>query len=309
MDLIAIGPRDVVVVGTGHPPIAKIISTTWKEVRCVLVPGQDGADHALLNALGEYDLMLFSHVVFCSGDHIFAEAVTMVRNQGLQATVLSIGENTSHLLRETDAKMIALDGHPLARKIYPQVLLTPGVILIQDSLESAHKSTPKKKGNKKISSGADKKFWGSPLEYDSKVEAGEIDVLDASDFGEADSTVMRFKPLPEKRSPLELVAAYTRSNYRRICQGFKPKTILGNWYIENANGWLNFYRSETGYCIYSLHFVRKRKGFQIDESWVNRDPQQYSGIDIEYDQAVVRFLISRHLLNRKAAPPIRRDLL
>jgi hypothetical protein len=69
------------------------------------------------------------------------------------------------------------------------------------------------------------------------------------------------------------------------------------------DGWLLFYRSWTGFCIYGLRLDTTLEGTQIRESWVNRDREQYGCTDIDDGRKLDRHLIDELLLNRRASLP------
>jgi hypothetical protein len=75
------------------------------------------------------------------------------------------------------------------------------------------------------------------------------------------------------------------------------------WAITFEDSWLYFHRSWTGACIYGLRFERSADGVSVVESWVNRDKAQYSVTAIEYDRAMVRFLIDALILGKQAVFP------
>lgn len=76
------------------------------------------------------------------------------------------------------------------------------------------------------------------------------------------------------------------------------------WFICYCDGWLMFYRSWTGHCIYGLYLDAALGGMQVIKSWVNRDPEQYRGTDTKEDRRLVRYLIDELLLHRSATLPV-----
>lgn len=83
--------------------------------------------------------------------------------------------------------------------------------------------------------------------------------------------------------------------------GFVPEEMEDKWFIYFDEGWLFFHRSWSGALIYALRLEDSPEGVRVVESWVNRDPQQYSGTDTEYDRTLVRFLIDALLLKKSDA--------
>lgn len=83
------GDDDLVVVGTSHSSNFMNAALSWKGPRHVLKRGRDGADFALLEALGEYRLGTFGEVLLMSGDGIFADKAAELVSQGVNVTVVS----------------------------------------------------------------------------------------------------------------------------------------------------------------------------------------------------------------------------
>lgn len=83
------GERDLVVVGTSHDRNFLTAALAWEGPRHILRRGRDGADLALLEAIGEYRLDTFGEVLLMSGDGIFADAAAGLVERGLDVTVVS----------------------------------------------------------------------------------------------------------------------------------------------------------------------------------------------------------------------------
>ena len=120
----------------------------------------------------------------------------------------------------------------------------------------------------------------------------------------ASITSWKTLPQPEQRELLALAAEFTDAETERLVFGLIPKEMEDKWFICFHQGWLLFHRSWTGACIYGLHLEAVRGGARVADSWVNRDPAQYKGTDVEYDRKLVRFLIDAFLLRRAAIFPM-----
>jgi hypothetical protein len=105
-------------------------------------------------------------------------------------------------------------------------------------------------------------------------------------------------PLPERREPLGYQAVFDDADADRLMQGLKPEAMEDKWFIYFEDGWLYLHRSWTGSVIYWLKFEGSPAGIRVTESWVNRDPGQYTETDIAYDRAMLDFLIRRMLLGQ-----------
>jgi hypothetical protein len=103
---------------------------------------------------------------------------------------------------------------------------------------------------------------------------------------------------------LGFAAGFNEAEAELLVLGLKPATMEDKWFICFHEGWLLFHRSWTGVCIYGLELERAARGVQVRDSWVNRDPTQYKGADLEYDRKLTRFLIDALLLKRPAVFPL-----
>jgi hypothetical protein len=111
-------------------------------------------------------------------------------------------------------------------------------------------------------------------------------------------------PPPERREPLDFAAEFTDADTDLLVFGLIPKEMEDKWFICFHQGWLLFHRSWTGACIYGLRLEAMRGGSRVADSWVNRDPAQYTATDVEYDRKLVCFLIDALLLRRAAIFPM-----
>ncbi len=108
-------------------------------------------------------------------------------------------------------------------------------------------------------------------------------------------------PTPARRQDLGYSGTFTVNEAEALKRGFIPQEMEDKWFICFHDGWLLFYRSWTGYGIYGLRLNATPEGIHVIESWVNRDPEQYRGTDVEEDRKLVRHLICELLLLRPAS--------
>jgi hypothetical protein len=119
-------------------------------------------------------------------------------------------------------------------------------------------------------------------------------------FGSERAPIASWKthPAPARREDLGFSGTLTQTETEALKRGFIPREMEDKWFICFDGGWLLFYRSWTGYCIYGLRLDATPDGMMVTDSWVNRDPEQYRGTDIEDDRKLVRHLIDELLLDR-----------
>ena len=111
-------------------------------------------------------------------------------------------------------------------------------------------------------------------------------------------------PLPTTRADLGFSASYTPAEFERIQQGLIPQQMEDKWFIYYNNLWLYFHRSWTGASIYGVRFLATDSGASVVDSWVSRDPAQYKESALDYDRALLGFLIDAFLLGKNVRFPV-----
>lgn len=89
----------------------------WPGARTVWLPGQDGADRALLEIAYEENVeKRYDKVVIASGDHIFAEAAEALQNLGVKVKVFARAVFVSVILRSAcdDVELYSAEDFSLA---------------------------------------------------------------------------------------------------------------------------------------------------------------------------------------------------
>ena len=114
------------------------------------------------------------------------------------------------------------------------------------------------------------------------------------------------KPLPEIYVPLHFDRAFIVDEYEQLSYGFIPDCMDDHWfiYLDPEENVIYFHRSWTGFCIYKVRFERSGTAYRVAEAFVNRDPDQYSGTDDDYDAALICFLIDKLLLGKETPFPL-----
>lgn len=114
----------------------------------------------------------------------------------------------------------------------------------------------------------------------------------------ATSRSWKHLPPPEEREPLRFEASFTDDEAGQMMLGLIPQRMEDKWFIYYEEGWLRFHRSWTGAYIYALRLDGAPWGVRVVDSWVNRNPQQYTASDTAYDRLLLRFLIDAFLLKK-----------
>jgi hypothetical protein len=119
----------------------------------------------------------------------------------------------------------------------------------------------------------------------------------------ATSRSWKTEPFPANRGRLKLDRSFDPVEWDALLCGVIPEEMEDKWFIYEEGGWLNIYRSWTGFCNYRVRLRKTPNGGEIAEAWVSRQKDQYTGIDDDYDARLLSWLIDVLLLKRPAPYP------
>ena len=114
------------------------------------------------------------------------------------------------------------------------------------------------------------------------------------------------KGQPKKKEELGYAGFFDDLEAEQLMQGLKPEAMEDKWFVYSQDGWLYLHRSWTGALIYWLKLDGSPAGVRVVESWVNRDEEEYTEKDLDYDQQMIEFLLRRLLLRQDVPFPIRK---
>lgn len=110
----------------------------------------------------------------------------------------------------------------------------------------------------------------------------------------------RTLPLPLQTGHIVGGFSYSDAEMASIRKGFLPLDMDEKWFAWFIpwfdEGVLYLHRSWTGVCIFRVHFEQTETGWTADSIEVNRDPDQYGGVDEDEDRALAYDMIHQHLL-------------
>ena len=109
------------------------------------------------------------------------------------------------------------------------------------------------------------------------------------------------RDIPDEKKKLAFTRTYSPAEYQHLQMGFIPDEMENKWFIYMEKDWLYFHRSWTGICIYQVRLEQTKGSYEVIETWVNRDPEQYTNTDDQRDIASLNLLIDRFLLDKKDA--------
>jgi hypothetical protein len=116
------------------------------------------------------------------------------------------------------------------------------------------------------------------------------------------------QPLPDARKRIAYARVFDAAEHARVLAGLVPVEMEDKWFIFHEGGWLYLHRSWTGTCIYAVRLRAVGEGSEVEETWVNRAPEEYRETDDAHDVALLSFLVDRLLLGRVAKFPVRAEL-
>lgn len=91
------------------------------------------------------------------------------------------------------------------------------------------------------------------------------------------------EPLPARHVVLPLEFTLSAAEASQLRMGFIPKAMEEKWFSYFDDNTLYQHRSWTGYCIDQIHFIPEGEGLRATHAEVNRDPEQYQGVDDRED--------------------------
>lgn len=111
------------------------------------------------------------------------------------------------------------------------------------------------------------------------------------------------EPLPDKHIVVRLNLSYSKNERQKIVKGAIPEQMEDKWFVYYDQGVLNFHRSWTGFCVYRVHTEDNCGELNLTYAQVNRDREQYSETDDDFDRRMIPYLIDLLLLKKPAHSP------
>lgn len=108
----------------------------------------------------------------------------------------------------------------------------------------------------------------------------------------ATPTTWKREPLPLRRAQLNYHRCFSRCEFDRVAFGLVPQQMEDRWFVLFERGWLLFYRSWTGHCIYGLKLTQTNGGGEVTDSWVTGDRQVYRSDGAEFDRELLDNIIA-----------------
>ena len=104
--------------------------------------------------------------------------------------------------------------------------------------------------------------------------------------------------MPAKSETIDLEPHfYDPEDVIRMKRGFIPKEMEQKWFIYCTDEYIYFHRSWTGNLIYKVYIYEGSDGeWVISCAEINRDPDQYGGMDNSEDERIIFELIDEYLL-------------
>ena len=110
-----------------------------------------------------------------------------------------------------------------------------------------------------------------------------------------DHWLPKMKPLGPSRIVLAFQRTFTPSEAERLRTGLWPQAMEDKWVICLCDSSLDFWRSWTGICIFSLAAETSESGVKVGPLLVNADTTQYRRKNDVEDFHLVESLINKVL--------------
>ncbi|HLA40316.1 MAG TPA: hypothetical protein VJ417_09975, partial [Candidatus Glassbacteria bacterium] len=91
--------------------------------------------------------------------------------------------------------------------------------------------------------------------------------------------------------------------YRRVRQGYIPRSGSDKWLVVQRRGELQFFRSGNGTFVYAVKFKHAGGGFVAERAVVNDDPGRLAPAPDHYERKLLDYLIDRLLLGHEIEFP------
>jgi len=118
----------------------------------------------------------------------------------------------------------------------------------------------------------------------------------------------RCEPMPEEHVVLSFQHEYSPGDYEKIQYGVIPEQMEDKWFIYFEENKLHCHRSWTGNCLYIAEFEVSERSSKITKLTVNRDREQYTERDNNWDCHFVVYLINLLLLHKPTPYPEKGDI-
>ena len=115
-------------------------------------------------------------------------------------------------------------------------------------------------------------------------------------------------PMPKEHVVLSFQYEYSSEDYEKIQYGVIPEQMEDKWFLYFEDNKLHCYRSWTGNCLYIVEFKVSEESSQIVKLTVNRDREQYTERDDNWDCHFVVYLINLLLLKKPTPFPQKEDV-
>lgn len=115
-------------------------------------------------------------------------------------------------------------------------------------------------------------------------------------------------PMPNKTAQLPYARVFSLEEHARISLGLIPRQMEDKWFIFLEDDRLYLHRSWTGMCVYQIQLQQKEDKYIVTDALVNRDPEQYQETDVNFDAAILNFLVENFLLGKRISFPVPSNL-
>ncbi len=112
------------------------------------------------------------------------------------------------------------------------------------------------------------------------------------------------KKMPKENVIVNISKKILASEMEKVRKGLLPLEMEDKWFIFCENNYIYFHRSWTGHCIYIAEYRElSNDDFEIFKLTINRNLEQYTQDDDDYDKELFNYLFDSLLLDKKVPFP------
>lgn len=108
------------------------------------------------------------------------------------------------------------------------------------------------------------------------------------------------KPFPAEFAVIPFFRSYSSAEFLSFKNGCYPGNMDDTWFLYFEKDRLNFYRAQSGFCIFTMQFKQARDDlFILTEVLVNRNKDQYRKNFLSYDLLLLVHVIEKLIFKRE----------
>lgn len=117
---------------------------------------------------------------------------------------------------------------------------------------------------------------------------------------------LQLPSLPDLHVSVHIYIPITTAEMENVRLGWIPEEMDERWFIYvDEKDVAYIHRSWTGFCIYKIDFAPQQEGWAAVRMTANRNPEEYTNVNIEKDKDMVKTLLLQYLARKRPKPMAR----